>query len=173
MRLTTSDYLQTLDYVLENTVAERDYADVKKFFCQESSVFPEGDEHFLNMALNKLRLDGYIDFIEFEFNSGRHRLIENAVAGPNMSIRRNFNGHVFARAGGYQGAEFRRMQDLKDKAAYDEKMAKYSERLTTWTEGLTKWTRRLTIATIGVGAVLLLWEVYKFLFEHKIVFYCR
>lgn len=161
MRLTTSEHLQVLDYVLENTLHSRDYWDAKNFFCIDNEVFPEKDEYFLKMALNKIQKDGYIDFIAGE------RYVTGQQAGEGMSIRRNFNGHMFLAAGGYVGEQKRLQAEESAKNAYQERAETLATGLRDWTRilavrtnGLKNWTTAVAIGAIG----LVVWEVIHTLF---------
>ncbi len=55
--------------------------------------FPNKDEYLFRMALNRLKDDGYIDFV---YVAGKQEQpFTNRHAGEGMTIRRNFNGHIF------------------------------------------------------------------------------
>lgn len=161
MRLTAADHLQVLDYVLENTFNNRDYWDAKNFFCIGNEVFPKNDDYLLKMALNKLQKDGYVDFIAGE------RYVIGQQAGEGMSVRRNFNGHIFLASGGYLGEQQRLATEQRAKNDYQERAETLATGLRDWTRilavrtnGLKNWTRAVAIGAIG----LVVWEVIHTLF---------
>jgi hypothetical protein len=164
MRLNTSNHLQVLDYVLENTFHNRDYWDVKNFFCNNNETFPENDEYFLKMALNKIQKDGYIDFIAGE------RYVTGQQAGEGISIRRNFAGHLFLNDGGYIGEENRRIAEAQTRNDYQERAETLATDLRDWTRilavrtnELKNWTMAVAIGAIGLVA----WEIFHALFLEK------
>ena len=160
-RLNTTHFREVLDYVLYNTAAEREYKDVKNFFCTNNSIFPDGDEYYLKMALNKLQQDRYIDFILYTEDVGH--FITNSQAGEGLSIRRNFNGHIFLSGGGYQWAERRLIEKEANDAASDNRAETFASDLTIWTKKLAIRTRWLMLATwaVAIGAIgLVIWEIY-------------
>jgi len=166
-RLTVNDHLEVLDYVLENTVEQKDYLHVKSFFCTNNDVFPEKDEYFLKMALNKLKKDNYIDFIRIAGNTAI--FIDEYQAGEGMSIRRNFNGHIFFKNGGYIGEERRKITASQENKDALERGEGYASGLQIWTEKLanrtaelTRWTKAVAFGAIGLVA----WEIFAFVYDH-------
>jgi hypothetical protein len=152
-KLTPEQTRSILDFVLGNSYHPRDYWDFKEDLLKHHDYFPNGDEYLLKMALNKLKQDGYIDFISI--NGTQQKFVSDYSVGENMTIRRNFNGHTFLSDGGYKGEEEKRITNESSSAAYDCRMETYSERLAVW-------TTRLTYATWlagGSAALLFLWEI--------------
>lgn len=165
-RLTVNDHIQVLDYVLANTHEQRDYFHVKEFFCDNNPNFPENDEYFLKMVLNKLQKDGLIDFIRIAGKVGQY--VEGVEAGEGFSVRRNFDGHIFFKNGGYQGAEERKIQQETNESLYRERAETLAKRLADWTEKLANRTSSLMVATwaVAIGAIgLVIWEIFHFVLE--------
>lgn len=151
--------LQKLDYVLERTHHQRDYFHVYTDLGKDETL--SINQHDLNMILNKLQRDGYVDFIAGE------RYVTGQQASEGLAIRRNFEGDLFIADGGYVENQRRKTDKEISEASYLERAETYAKRLSTWTEQLKNWTKYLTYATIIVGSVLLLWDVLKFLVEHS------
>jgi hypothetical protein len=149
---------EILDYVLTNTYEQKDYLDVKQFFCSNNENFPSGDEYYLKIVLNKLNLDGYIDFIRISGHLGQY--ITGHQAGEGMSIRRNFNGHLFLAKGGYEGEHIGRILN-------EVRVVSNETDLVKWTKQLSERTRKLMVATwaVAIGAIgLVVWEVVQKIF---------
>lgn len=85
--------LEKLDYVLSKTHHSRDYFHVWEDFSKDVELGV--NQHDLNMMLNKLQRDGYIDFIAGE------RYVTGQQVGEGMAVRRNFEGDLFITNGGY------------------------------------------------------------------------
>lgn len=158
--------LEHLNYVLENTLHDRDYWDVKEAFFRDN-VLPENDEYYLKMILNKIHRDGYIDFMTGQVNHKTY--VTDREAGANMNIRRNFNGHLFLANGGYVGEHKRNQEKETNRQKYDGRMETYAKNLVTWTQNLANRTKALTDWTrvVGIGAVgLVVWEIIAFFLGH-------
>ena len=160
-RLAITQYREVLDYVLENTLEQKDYFHVKDFFCYTNETFPEKDEYYLKMVLNQLRNDGYIDFIRWVDGDGI--FVDQLQAGERLTIRRNFNGHIFSSNGGYQEQENKRKADEQAKNEAQIRSDSYAKELTVWTSRLAIRTRWLMWATwaVALGAIgLVAWEIW-------------
>jgi hypothetical protein len=164
----TSDPISVLDYVLTHCYEQRDYIDVRKAFCKDE-LFPENDEYYLKMVLNKLNQDGYIDFIDLREGGKVGFFLKDRQAGEGMSIRRNLNGTLFLEGKGYAGEISRKNEQLKITREYREREETLAARLAQWTESLAIQTRNLTFWTrlVAIGAIaLVLWEIAAYLLEH-------
>lgn len=153
-KLTPEQTRNILDFVLENSYHQEDYFDFKKrLLPMLSSIgyFSDEDEYLMKMVLNKLQKDGYVDFIRISGKVGQ--FVETYQAGEQMSIRRNFSGHIFIANGGYTGESQR-------KNAIQAHQSAYNARMETYSDSLSKWTVRLTYATwtAAAGAMgVLIW----------------
>jgi hypothetical protein len=164
-KLTPEQTRSILDFVLENSYHPRDYWNVQEDLLKYEEYFPNHDGYLLKMSLNQLKQDGYIDFIVI--NGAQQIFLEGNSAGVNMTIRRNFKGHIFLANGGYKGEELRRIANADAEKAAAVRDEGYASSLATWTERLAVRTRNLMIATWGVatGAIgLVLWEIIHTLF---------
>lgn len=127
--------LEKLNYVLEKTHHQRDYFHIQEDLCNDNNL--SVDKHNLNMILNKLQKDGYVDFIAGE------RYVTGQQAGEGITIRRNFDGDLFLSSGGY----------IKQAATIES-----SERIKNNREiHLVRGTWAVAIGAIA----LVLWEMYK------------
>ena len=107
-KLTPEQTRNILDFVLENAYHPEDYFDFKNKILPlliTENLFLDNDEYLLQMALNQLKRDRYIDFIEEAPNSKIKNFNDKRSAGEQLTIRRNFAGHIFLANGGYNGEE--------------------------------------------------------------------
>lgn len=164
-KLTSEQTRNILDFVLENSYHPEDYFDFKNKILPKlisEKLFPDEDEYLLQMALNQLKRDGYIDFIDEAPNNKIKNFNDKRSAGENLTIRRNFAGHIFLANGGYKEDDNRRIIAATNESAYNGRMETYSDRLATW-------TTRLTYATWLAGAsaaLLLLWDMRHWIASH-------
>ncbi len=87
--------------------------------------------------MDKLRKDGYIDFVAGQ------KICNDFRASDGLEIRRNFEGTVFIEAGGY-------VQQAISDAKYENRKDSYERKLLYGTWG------------IALGAIaLVFWEMYK------------
>jgi hypothetical protein len=170
--LTAEQSRHILDCILSNSYNFEDYFDYKNRILDilvNNNHFPDKDEYLLKMALNKLKADGYIDFVQKKEGVEKWQFIADLSASEGMSIRRNFNGHIFLATGGYDGEEQRRITATKENKDALTRSEGYASGLQTWTQNLANRTADLTFWTrlVAVGAIgLVLWEVVAFAIEH-------
>jgi hypothetical protein len=129
--------LQHLDYVLNGTLGEKDYFNLKETLLADNSL--PTDEHYIKMLLNKLRVDGYVDFIAGE------RFVTGQQVGEGMSIRQNFNGRLFLLDGGYEGKYKNEVAKITAQSAATDRAEKYAKWLTLWTKCLFFGTLALVL----------------------------
>lgn len=138
--------LEKLDYVLRRTKDEWSYKDVKYSFTQSQT--DTLDTHTLNLILNKLHRDGYIDFMAGE------RYVTMQEASDGISIRRNFDGDLFVEAGGYSKQKSDKETIIQDSVLMNQRMERNAQ-------DLVSWTKSLTAATILAAALIVGWEMVK------------
>ena len=84
--------LSKLDIALDATFHQRNYKDLLDYLASQPNM--QLDEHNYRLILNKIRDDGYIDFV-----AGTSITKQSAAEG--IEIRRNFEGNLFWESGGY------------------------------------------------------------------------
>jgi hypothetical protein len=166
--MNTNDSLELLDHVLKYTYEQKDYLDVRNFFSKDSG-FPEFEEYYLVMILNKLNRDGYVDFMH-KVHDKRWAFVKDIQAGEGLSIRRNFDGHLFIKDGGYIGESKRKAAEKASNTANQERTETLAKDLRDWTQllaertnGLKNWTRAVALGAIG----LVVWEILHFFLERS------
>lgn len=179
-KLTPQQTIEMLDFILENSYHPKDYHDYKLMMLPklvDAKLFPDEDEPLLKMALNKLKEDGYLDFVQKKDGIDQWQFISDLSAAEGMTIRRNFNGHLFVGNGGYRQQKIN--ADAENKRV--EKLENENRANQTWMIWLTvilaasafltlvyycvdlywryHWFRSIDLCLLGFLILLLLWLV--------------
>lgn len=128
---------EKLNFVLDYIKQQRSYNDLYREIEEHANFKGQFSPGEIDLIMDKLRDDGYIDYIAGQ------QISKTMRASDGLEIRKNFNGMIFHDSGAYV------QKAINDKKIEDRKESREKQLLYgTW--------------GVAVGAVaLVLWEMYK------------
>ena len=86
---------EKLNFVLDQIKHERSYNDLYREINENANMKGQFGNDEINLIMDKLREDGYIDYVAGQ------KINKDMRASDGLNMRRNFNGTVFITNGGY------------------------------------------------------------------------
>lgn len=143
---------EKLNFVLDYIKQQRSYNDLFREIDDHANFKGQFSSGEIDLIMDKLRDDGYIDFI------AGSQISKDFRASDGLDIRRNFNGSVFNESGGY-------VQQAIDAASANRRIENIETSQLSLSKGLnvvTAWIAGGTIALVLVELLKLALERHWF-----------